>query len=165
MSDYSPSVLQAFHAELEKIAVSTAYPEFEAFEKVAEQIIYDWHDLPLETQLYLFEKRANFVRQGITRVGQALGLVAREGGEEAAKALATRQAVAQARLARMRPGPAPVRRTVPTRTAQSVEQILAANRATTSQLAPSGMVAQGALPAATRQARVADRAYAAAGWR
>ena len=62
MSDrYSPFVLEAFEQELVKIAVAQSYPDFPEFEKVAEQIFHDWHDLPLETQLALFEKRAGIL--------------------------------------------------------------------------------------------------------
>jgi hypothetical protein len=82
---YSPFVLQAFEAELVKIAVAQNYPEFYEFEKIAEQVFFDWHDLPLEAQLALFEKRANIFARTGTRIGQALGLIGREGGEQVAK--------------------------------------------------------------------------------
>lgn len=59
MADISPVLYEAFQAELQKIAAASN-PEFVEFEKVARAHISDWDDLPIEAQIYLFEKRANW---------------------------------------------------------------------------------------------------------
>ena len=108
MSDrYSPFVLEAFEQELVKIAVAQQYPEFHEFEKVAEQIFYDWHDLPFEHQLLLFEKRANIMAKYVAPAIDAV----REGGRRVVNAITGRAPVSAS--APVRNASAPARKVRP----------------------------------------------------